>query len=236
MPKVKINRFLQDPGFCAVATCATLANFYDSSINYNYVKELLKIDSIESFDGLDSGEIGILLNKLGFKKVTIVTSDFKVVDYSWENYGRKRLVECLLRMRDRKTPDGYVDCKDFYKWLKDFNYDNNLIIDYNFSYYIKKFLDKKIPIALSFNWTMFFKYTKEKDYGALDSYRGSYSHHIVVAYGYDNRGVYICDSHHKLYKYKRKKYRNGFYKISWENLMTIMGQGDLFLAENYTRE
>ena len=126
MPKVKINRFLQDPGFCAIATCATLANFYDSSIDYNHVKELLKLDSIESFDGLDSGEIGILLNKLGFKKVTIVTSDFKVVDYSWENYGRKRLVECLLKMRDRKTPEGYIDCKDFYKWLKDYNYDNNL--------------------------------------------------------------------------------------------------------------
>ena len=51
--------------------------------------------------------------------------------------------------------------------------------------------------------------------------------------GYDDKGVWIVDSHHKCYKYKRKKYRRGFYKIPWENLMTIMGQGDIIIPSNY---
>ena len=62
---------------------------------------------------------------------------------------------------------------------------------------------------------------------------GDYTEHAVVVNGYDDIGVWIIDSHHKYYKYKRKKYRRGFYKISWENLMSCMGQGDVCLPEEY---
>jgi hypothetical protein len=69
MPKCKVNRFLQDPGHCSIAACATLVNFYNPSIDYNDVKEICGGDAGEnSFEGLDSGEIGILLNKVGFFK------------------------------------------------------------------------------------------------------------------------------------------------------------------------
>ena len=55
----------------------------------------------------------------------------------------------------------------------------------------------------------------------------------LIANGYDDKGVWRVDSHHQHYKYKRKKYKKGFYKISWENLLTCMGQGDIILPDDY---
>ena len=80
---------------------------------------------------------------------------------------------------------------------------------------------------------MFFRFAKEKADGSLDPIKGDYEEHAVVIYGYNNRGVYICDSHHQFYKYRLKKYKKGFYCISWEQLMTVMGTGDVFLPEEF---
>ena len=102
-----------------------------------------------------------------------------------------------------------------------------------FGKYIRKHLNKKKPLIITFNWTMFFKFAKEDENVKEDPINGSYTEHAVAINGYDNRGVWIVDSHHECYKYKRKKYRKGFYKISWENLMTIMGEGDVFLPDDY---
>jgi hypothetical protein len=186
------------------------------------------------FDGLSTGEIGILLNKIGFRKVTIVTSDLRVVDYSWSNYKKKHLIECLSQLsKCKKEADGKYEARKFVKWLSNKDYENDLIIDYDFSYYLKSFLQKNKPVGITFNWNVFFRYPKINSNGVHDPYNGDASDHIVVAYGYDKKGVYICDSHHELYKYKRKKYRNGFYKISWLNLMTVVGQGDIVFPEDY---
>ena len=79
---------------------------------------------------------------------------------------------------------------------------------------------------------MYFKYTKQGE-KALDPIKGEFEEHAVVAYGYNKKGVYICDSHHQLYKYRLKKYRDGLYIIPWEHLMTIMGMGDIYIPEDY---
>ena len=68
-----------------------------------------------------------------------------------------------------------------------------------------------------------------------DPIKGDFEEHAVVIYGYNKYGAYICDSHHQHYKYKRKKYRKGFYRINWENLMVVMALSDLFLPEDYNR-
>ena len=82
---------------------------------------------------------------------------------------------------------------------------------------------------------MFFKYIKDGEYGG-DPINGDFEEHAVVANGYDRNGVWVVDSHYQHYKYKRKKYRKGFYKISWENLMTVIGAGDVIIPNDYCIE
>ena len=234
---LKVTRYLQDPSCCAIAACATVANFYNKSLNYEKTKEitLLKIfkkpSDIEN--GLDSGQICLLLNYLGFDKVTLVSTNLHYLDYSWAKLKRNKLLKELKEFIKRNRKKDYIDdCNSIYKWLKKEDYDNNIIIDYNFGERIRGYLDDNKPIVITFNWTMFFKRAKYK-YEDIDPIKGEYEEHAVVVYGYDEKGVFVCDSHYSYYKYDLAKYRNGFYQIEWEKLMTIMGLGDVYIPEKY---
>ena len=235
MKRLKVTHYLQDPAHCAVAACATAANYYNSEIDYESVKELTnkKISKKVGETGLESAQICMLLNKLGFYKVTYVTSYLDVFDYTWHSFGRRKLISALEKsVIAKKDKDQKKETRLVIRWLKDFEYENNVIISYDFGKYIRQHLNKKKPVVLSFNWTIFQKFAKEGENGS-DPYNGDSEEHAVVANGYDDKGIWIVDSHHSYYKYKRKKYRKGFYKISWENLMTCIGQGDVYLPEEY---
>ncbi len=238
MKRLKVTHYLQDPAHCAVAACAAVGNFYNDDIDYEYAKEIAckKLNGKNkqiSDEGLDSPEICMLLNYLGFNKVTLITSDFNHIDYTWENFSKKKMTETLKEsIANKKDKEEKALTKNLHKWHKFKDYDNNLKIDFNFGKYIRQHLNKRKPIVITFNWTMFQRYTKENEHGP-DPINGEYTEHAVVANGYDKNGVWIVDSHHQYYKYKRKKYRRGFYKISWENLMTIIGQGDVILPDEY---
>jgi len=233
MRKLKITRYKQKPSHCAIAACATVANYYNSNINYEKTQEIAKAKVAENIDyGLDSGEIAILLNHLGFNKVSVISTNLHIFDYSWAGLSKNNLLSKIQEMK--KSYKGiYIDVlKSLYNWLKSDKFDNNLIIDYDFGKYIRQSLDKKQPLVLSFNWTMYFKYSKYKN-KKLNPIKGDFDEHAVVAYGYNKKGVYICDSHHECYKYRLKKYRNGLYNIPWEHLMSIMGWGDIYIPECY---
>ncbi len=233
MRRLKVTHYLQDPAHCAVGACSVIANYYNTEMDYDSTKkEAYKVSKNIPEVGLDSGQICSLLNRLGFYKVTLVSSSFNVFDYSWRKYGKKRLlVELENASKKKKEEVEKSETKSVYKWFKQKDFDNNIVITYDFGKYIRQHLNKGKPLVLTFNWTMFFKFAKENMEGKEDSINGNFEEHAVVANGYDKYGVWIVDSHHQFYKYKRKKYRRGFYKISWENLMTIMGEGDLILPE-----
>ena len=238
MKRIKVTHFLQDSNStCAVAAASVVANFYNSNISYEKVKDIAyrDIDKEISKDGMDSAQICMLFNYIGFQKVTLITSDFSTIDYTWSNYSKRKMGEVLKKTYiNKKDKEEKETSKNLYDWHT-LGYDNKIIIDYNFSKYIKSRLNKKKPLVLSFNWTMFFKFAKEgKKYE--DTINGETQEHAVVVNGYDDKGVWIVDSHHQNYKYKRKKYRKGFYKMSWENLMTCMGQGDVIIPDNYIGE
>ena len=236
MRKLKVTRYKQKPAHCAVASCATVGNFYNSDINYENTQKVAKQKVAKSLDqGLDSGEIAKLLNVLGFNKVSVVTTNLHFLDYSWSNLTRSGLIRKLDTMYKYYRGDYKDVCKSLSKWLKLKEFDNNIIIDYNFGKYIRSTIDSGKPLMLSFNWTMYFKYKKQGEL-RLDPIKGEFEEHAVVAYGYDSKGVFICDSHHQLYKNKLKEYKSGKYKISWENLMTVMGFGDLYIPEEYERQ
>ena len=239
MPKLKVKRFEQDPNCCAIAACACVANYWDENKDYEIAKKItnrkVKRNFKKNNDGLYSGEICLLLNAMGFNKVTIVSSDMDIFDYQWKNFKRKKMITILEEsLKHKKYVEEKKQTRSLLKWLKNMEYDNNLIIDYNFGRYIRHFIRQKRPIILSYNWTMYFKYCKTNEKGYEDVHNGGSEMHAVVAYGYDTKGVHICDSHNLLYRYRRKKYRNGFYKMSWENLMTVMGEGDIYIADKYS--
>ena len=233
MKRIKITHYLQDPSCCSIAASASIANFYNCEIDYEVAKKITKKVTKKVSEGLESAEICILLNKLGFHKTTLITSYLNLVDYKWVNLSKNKLIKALeISATIKKDRDEKKSTKVVLKWLKNKSYDNNLIISYDFGKYIREHLNKKKPLILTFNWTMFQKFSKD---GAIESdpYNGTEEEHAVVANGYDNKGVWIVDSHHQYYKYKRKKYRKGFYKISWENLMVCMGQGDVIIPDDF---
>jgi len=234
MKRLKVTHYLQDPGCCAIASSATVANYYNAEIDYESTKKVAteKVDKEALEEGLASEETCVLLNKLGFYKVTFVTSDLDLFDYTWEGFGRKKMIQVLqTSVATKKDKEDKRRTRKIIKWLKNYDYDNNLVISYDFGKYIRQHLNKKKPVLLSFNWTMFQKFAKDDEDSKPDPYNGDPICHQVAANGYDEKGLWIVDSHHQYYKYKRKKYRRGFYKISWENLMTCMGQGDVILPE-----
>jgi len=235
MKRLKVTHYLQDPACCAVASCATAANYYNPEINYKITKALAiqKVSKKVTEEGLESAQICMLLNKLGFYKVRYVTSILNIIDYSWSGYSRKKMIAIMERSAIAKNDKNCkVNTKLCLKWLNDLKYDNNIIVSYNFGKYIRQHLNRSKPVILSFNWTMFQKFSKEGEFGP-DPFNGEEEEHAVLINGYDSKGVWVVDSHHQYYTHKRKKYRKGFYKISWENLMTCMGQGDVFLPEEY---
>jgi len=128
--------------------------------------------------------------------------------------------------------------KTTYKFLEKSKkgYNNQVIIDYRFGNYIREYIDAGLPIVLSFNWTIYFEFRKENSQG-IPSSAGCSQEHAVAVRGYNQRGVHVVDSHYQFYKgRKRKKYRNGMYLITWEQLMTCMGCGDLILPSDYNQE
>lgn len=236
MPRLQVNRFNQDAGCCAIAASACVSNYWDSNKNYDIAKQITYKEIIRKAEekGLHSGEICLLLNKMGFNKVTLVSSSMDVFDYSWQDYNKSKMIKVLEESLEQKTvSEEKKQTKLILKWLKDTNYNNQIIIDYNFGKYIREFIRSKKPLIVSFNWTIFFRYYKADCENKADTFNGSAEWHAAVIYGYDSKGVHICDSHNALYTYKRKKYRSGFYKMSWENLMTVIGEGDIFLPEQY---
>ena len=237
MTALKLKRFVQDPGCCATAGCSSVANFYNPIVSYDLGKVIAKKHVTRNIgDGLESGQTGLLLNKLGFKRVTIISSDIDYLDYTWSKLSKKDKIEKLEEAR-RKLP--YKNCRSMAKnmsiFLQQKEYNNKLVIDYNFGKYIRGFLDQDKPVLVSFNWNIYFQYVKVNGHGP-DPLAGDYDDHLVCCRGYNDKGVQIVDSHDRYYKYRLKKYKKGSYTMSWENLMSCMGFGDVILPEAYDED
>lgn len=235
MRPLRVTRFLQEPGHCSIAACASVANYQNRDVDYDVSKALCQKYVLENTkEGLYSAHIALLLNHLGFRKVDLITSDITIFDYSWKKLSKSKLRECLLNYSKKQDGEDYL--KEQTKLLADFlglkKRKNNIVIDYRFSKYLKKALDEGFPAVVSFNWTMYFEFAKENDRGKPDPF-GDYSEHAVVARGYSDKYIHIVDSHWKFYKYKLSKYREGYYLMRWEDFLTCAGMGDIIIPREY---
>jgi hypothetical protein len=236
---LRLIRYKQDHGRCATAACATLANYYNPGVNYELAKYVCDREvSRNGDDGLYAGEIGILLNKLGFRKVKIVTCNLDIVDHSWKNltsYGQVRAIDNMLRSRAIDF-DQRLNLKSMRRFLTAKGFQNFLEIDNSFPEYIRKYVEKGKPVLFSFNWNMLLKFPKQTDKGKADYVRGHTSHHAVCANRCTPEGVGIVDSHHEFYKGQWQRYASGQYFIKWEELLPAMGANDVILADDYCGE
>lgn len=227
---LNVKRFKQSTAECAIAATSSLANFFDSSVDYEDVREMLKASKRKQ--GLYTSQQGRLLNRLGFESVTIVTADLNLIDFSWANYTKKSLVRRMKKLRAyyRRTKDESWECvNDMVEWLEDEEFDNNIIIDYEFKKYIKRQLDRGVPVGAAINWTSLFKFSKgnRRQNGDI---KGVPEYHAIVLRGYDKNGVFVVDSHHQYYRGKWAKYRRGYYKLLWEKFLVNIPAGDLILV------
>jgi len=184
--------------------------------------------------GLYTSQQGRLLNQLGFENVTIVTADLNLVDFAWANYTKKSLVRRMKKLRAHyrriKDEDSWDYVNDMVDWLEDKEYENNIIIDYEFKKYIKRQLDRGVPVGAAVNWTSLFKFSKGDRRQKNGDITGEAEDHAIILRGYDEKGVFVVDSHHEYYRGKRAKYRRGYYKLSWEKFLVNVPAGDLILV------
>lgn len=235
---LSVRRFRQKSNECAICASTSLANYYDKGIDYEDVRQLLNARTRQN--GLYTAEQAKLLNTLGFECVTVVTNDLDLVDYSWSNLSKRRLVGKLKRMLTHiRRSVSHVAPHSLYsgwqksreqsvghmiEWLESPVCDNQLVIDHDFPKYIKRSLDRGHPVGVSVNATSMFKLKKG---GARDAdIKGEVEEHAVVIRGYDDKGVFIVDSDNS----DDSRYGRGYYKISWEQLLTNMPSGDLILV------
>lgn len=230
---LSVKRYKQKNAECALGSAASIANFFDPSITYTTIRKTAQslLDPDFKYYGLYTPEQATLLNQVGFQKITIVTCD-AVYDFSWNKLKKSTLIRKLytakkyyVSIRNEDTTN-YLKC--IIKWLSDKKCDNHLIIDSDLSKHIKRHLSSGRPVIVSVNWTKLFQFSKGNWVNKMDI-RGEPEDHMFVIRGYDNKGVFIVDSHHKFYTGKREKYKNGYYKISWNKLCTNLS-GDVVLV------
>lgn len=235
MRPLRVIRYKQEIAHCALAASGSIANYYNKEISYDNAKDEVKYIVKRATDGLYSGEIGLLLNRLGFRSVKLVTSDLDIVDFAWANYSVKQQIEAMDAILRSKQPD--ENQRHNLRALRNFlcapNRNNRLIIDCGFGDHIRQALDEKKPIIISYNWTMFHRMPKETDNKVPDYIKGTYTYHAVCCRGYDSKCVHIVDSHQEYYKRKLKRFRDGYYTMSWEILLTTMGTGDVIVPDDY---
>jgi hypothetical protein len=227
----KMQRYLQDAGCCAIAASASIANYYNPQVDYDFAKMVAKPDG----DGMYTPSIGRLLNNLGFTNVSIVSADLYALDFEWKDLDQEELIKQLRKTARKHEDDGIREmAAEYVNFLSDPECENELIIDRHFGKYIRKYVgEMAMPVLASFNWNLFFEFPKWNERNKLDPIKGDFEEHEVVVCGCDEKGVDVVDSHHELYEGRLAKYRNGRYRIDWETLMQVMGFGDLIIPGGY---
>ena len=231
-----LKLFEQEHSDCGIASLSAVANYYNPKINYDRVKNMaFKLDPAIQNEGTSTGQLGIILNKLNFRKVTIYSSNHEVVDYSWK---KKSKDEIKSHLKDisiyGRLKDFREDAFWYYKFLNKRSYDNNLVVTSDFANIIKENIDNYRPVLIDYNWSQIFNKPKVNKNDEPDHIRGSVDYHAVVIVGYSKDKVCIQDSHNNMQKSNKvEPIDNGCYYIKWEHLMVAMGNSDIIVPDKY---
>ena len=235
MRPLRVVRFKQDPRECAIAASASVANFCNKDVTYLLARDVVHKEVLkDTSGGLYAGHIGLLLNHLGFRRVTVITSDLDVVDFTWNKLSHRSKVAAMSAMlRTRLNEDVRDNLRSLRNFAADERFKNSVVVDYKFGEHIRTALDAGIPIIISYNWTLLWRFPKQGEDKQPDDIKGTYDYHAVCLRGYNDKGVHVVDSHWEYYKRKLKQYRNGYYLLPWEDLLSTMGKGELVIPSDY---
>ena len=226
---LKVKRFYQRDESCGVASCASLANFYDRSLN---LRKIRKTPFCLPRDGMHTSEQGALLNHLGFTNLFIVTADTSYFDFSWSGHSIKWKLKRIKKFRDycknnneHSDDDVYV-IETYLQFLEAKRNHNDLIIDWDFPKWIRSSIRKGNPVIASINYTSYYKMPKIRKDMMWDDIKGAAVDHAFVIRGFDKEFIYIVDS-----AGKKTEHYNGYYKIRWGDFLINIGKGELLFKD-----
>ena len=229
-----VRRFEQKPGECALAAVACFANYFDPNVVYEDIRKMMPYK--ERKDGLHTAQIVGLLNRLGFTKTTVVSSDIESFDFSWNKLDKRSMIRRLKMVASNyqkdKDTDNANQCWHMANRLADDECDNNLLIDYDFHYHAKMYLRLGTPVITSIEWTKLFRYKKSGS-GRRSDVSGHVECHSFVLRGYNDRDVFVADSHIQYYVDDLIKYRKGYYPVRWTDFCSCAV--DLILVQSPRR-
>lgn len=232
---LKVKKYTQNEGECAICAVASLSHFYKKEINDEYVKNL--IEKRARKQGLWTTEMGELLNILGFNSIKLVTANLNMIDFSWSNFSKPKIIKKIKRLSQyyKRINHEFSDMMSHvHQWLTDKENDNSIVIDHDFPVHIKRCIDRGIPVIATINATVLFKLPKGPVAGVYNNkeldIKGTAQEHAVVIRGYDSKNVYIVDSDNGP-DTQFKKYRTGYYKLTWNKFLIGTQNGDLLYAE-----
>lgn len=217
-----IKRWKQFHNECAIATVASIANYYDKSITYSSVRKL--VSKSKRHAGLWTPEQCILLNKLGIKNITLITCDLQIFDFSWNKLTDAGLLNRLYKVKRWYSKSPYTKSIEnavsaYIRWLQMEGCNNKIVIDNNLPKYIKRSLNKERPVGASYVSTSLWKTSKGGMPYECDI-RGEILEHAVVIRGYDDEGIFVVDSEDD---------DGGYYKLTWNEFLANAGTGDLII-------
>ena len=227
-----VKRFRQFPNECAIAAVSSLANFYDSNIEYHIARRLLP--SKVRKNGTYTPQHASILNDLGFQNVSIISGDLDFFDFSWRRLSKKSIINKLTLVKQRYKRNNETDnslvAQSYIDWLSNEEYNNRIVIDCDLVKHIKRSLNSGRPVVASFNWTRLFKYTKELTrHNSRKDICGEAQDHAIVIRGYDNAGIFVVDSLASGHSKKHEKYKCGYYKLKWELFLVNATNCELIL-------
>lgn len=210
-----VRRFPQRSQECGIASVSSIANYYDPNIEYSDVRKLVADES--RVNGMQVPQQALLLNDLGYSKVTIITHDLDMFDYSWNRFCNATVASRLRKVKRYFSQKGESDyaslTENYIKWLLRDGCENRVKIDHDFAKYIKRHLRDGRPVSCILNWNAMYKRAKAKTQSAV----GQTDFHAVVARGYDCNDVFVVDS-------DSFRNENGYYKIKWSRFLTVASE------------
>lgn len=236
MKKLPVTRYIQDGINCGVAACAAVGNYYNENINLKSAHKVANEISIElDQDGIFSGEMLQLLNKMGFQKVKMISCDMGYLDFSWVNEPRQDVIEKLKQLSEKedKCYGHYAKASESLANALGFK-GNSLIIDRDFKKHIVKHVNLGRPVVISFNFQIMHKEQKWDANYIYDDVNGVSEEHAVVCNGVTKTKLGIVDSLNKEnYPEHLKRLESGIYNVQWEAFLTSMGWGDVIIPYDY---
>lgn len=190
--KLDISRIKQAEEECGPAALAQVLEYYGTKVPLEKITKAISADSDKWRDWIF--RMGIFAMQQGFKTETITLST-DVFDPTWFDLSKEEIIAKLEEEQKfyEKNPEKALpwfdqEMKSAIEYLKK---DGKISFKPTTKELIKSYLDKKIPVIASLNYTILQKWSRYDEH-KINEY-GSATGHVVVVAGYENNKFIVVD-------------------------------------------